>query len=105
MLDVTGTAGGLSSLATSFVNLGPNQAEAMMDTANQKLFFNASRQMVTAGEAFGSDDPAKGPIPDWLDFSTMQDVYGEQRPDYPVKIFPTDVQVAAGLDQSVQLMV
>lgn len=105
MVDVEGVAVGSSSLATSFVSLGPNQAEAMMSTANQKVFFNASRQMVQAGTAFGELDSAKGPVPDWLNFSAMTEVYGEQRPEWPPRIFPDTTDVAAGMDQSVAKMV
>ena len=105
MVDVEGVAVGSSSLATSFVNLGPNQAEAMMSTDNQRIFFNASRTMVSAGDAFGSTDAVKGPIPDWLNFSAMQEVMGEQRPDFPTRIFPDTTDVAAGFDQSVAKMV
>lgn len=105
MVDVEGAAIGSSSLATGFVNLGPNQAELMMSTDNQRIFFNASRTMVTAGTAFGADDAVKGPIPDWLNFSAMTEVYGPQRPDYPSRIFPTMVQAAAGFDQATAIMV
>ena len=82
MLDTQGVTG--ASLASSFINLGPNQAEPMMDDDNMQIFFDKSRTMVTAGEAFGGDDPgAKGAIPDWLNFSAMTSVYGLQRPDFP----------------------
>lgn len=81
MLTTSGATG--ASLASSFINLGPNQAEPMMDDDNMRIFFKASRTMVTAGEAGGADDAAKGPIPDWLDFSAMTAVYGDVRPQYP----------------------
>jgi len=90
MLDTQSTAG--ASLASSFINLGPNQAEPMMDDDNMRIFFKASRTMVNAGEAFGSDDALKGPIPDWLNFSAMTAVYGAQRPQFPALKF-TDTGV------------
>ena len=95
----------VSGQGAQFTNLGPNQSERMMDVDNYKIWFDRSKEMVTAGEAFGSDDAVKGPVPDWLNFSALSAVYGEERSEFPVRIFPTDVQVAAGMDQSVALMV
>jgi len=95
----------LNAPAGAFVALGPNQAEEMIDTANQKIFFDQSRTMVAAGDAFGADDVAKGPIPDWLEFSAMTEVYGDVRPEFPNRIFPDSANVAAGMDQAVAKMV
>lgn len=81
MLDTQGLTG--AALASSFINLGPQQAEPMMDDANMRIFFNASREMQPAGVALGSFDAAKGDIPDWLNFSAMTAVYGLQRPEFP----------------------
>jgi len=51
-----------------WLNYSADQSEAMLDTANLRTYVRGARTMAGFDEAFGFDDPVKGPIPDWLRF-------------------------------------
>jgi len=51
-----------------FLPYSNEDSEAMLSTANLRTFVSASRAMASFDEAFGSTDPVKGPVPDWIRF-------------------------------------
>ena len=57
-----------SGLRNFFLNYVANESEAMLSTGNIRTFIAGARSMSGFDEAFGTVDPVKGPIPDWIRF-------------------------------------
>jgi len=55
-------------LRNFFLPYSPQDSEAMQTTGNLRTFVSASRSMSSFEDAFGSVDPVKGPVPDWVRF-------------------------------------
>lgn len=51
-----------------WLNYAADQSEAMQSTGNLRTYVDRARSMSAYDEAFGSEDPVKGPVPDWLRF-------------------------------------
>ena len=92
------------ALADWWHNLDGNFAEKTQTVTNLREFYDASKQMVNFDEAFGTEDPVKGGIPDWIRLTALPSVVsGPVRADFPIAIMPTSAQIAAGV-ASVQIM-
>ena len=92
------------ALADWWHNLDGNFAEKTQTVTNLREFYDASKQMVNFDAAFGSQDPVKGGIPDWIRLTALPSVVsGPVRADFPIAIMPTSAQIAAGV-ASVQIM-
>jgi len=55
-----------NALADFFTQYHSTQSEKTMNTGQIRLFVAAASQMQPSGTAFGSLDPAKGQVPDWI---------------------------------------
>ena len=55
-------------LRNFFLPYSTQDSEAMQTTGNLRIFVRASRSMSSFDAAFGSVDPAKGSVPDWVRF-------------------------------------
>jgi len=75
----------LGTAARNFwLNYSAEESEAMIDTNNLRTYVKGSRSMDAFDKAFGSDDPVKGPIPDWIRFGLNRGlVSGPIRPQQP----------------------
>lgn len=56
------------ALADFFLPYSKSDSEKMVNTLNLRTFLSASRAMASFDDAFGSVDPAKGAVPDWVRF-------------------------------------
>jgi hypothetical protein len=75
-------------LRNFFLNYSSDESEAMLDTANIRLFLQGARTMQAFDAAFGADDAVKGPIPDWLRFDINRGlVSGPIRAQFPPRKF------------------
>lgn len=73
-----------NAIADFFLPYTPNETEAMSSTTNLRLFVKAARQMQAFDQPFGSLDPAKGQVPDWVRFNLSRGlVAGPIRPQMP----------------------
>jgi len=91
------------ALADWWHNLDGNFAEKTQTVTNLREFYDDSKVMVTFDDAFGSES-SKGGVPDWIRMSALPSVIsGPERADFPIRIFPTNTQIAAGI-ASVQIM-
>jgi hypothetical protein len=91
------------ALADWWHNLDGNFAEKTQTVTNLREFYNDAKQMVGFTDAFGSES-AKGGVPDWIRMSALPSVIsGPERANFPISIFPTSTQIAAGV-ASVQIM-
>ena len=91
------------ALADWWHNLDGNFAEKTQTVTNLREFYDDSKVMVNFDDAFGSES-AKGGVPDWIRMSALPSVIsGPERSDFPIRIFPTNTQIAAGV-ASVQIM-
>ena len=92
------------ALADWWHNLDGNFAEKTQTVTTLRQFYDSSKQMVGFDEAFGSNDPVKGAIPDWIRMTALPSVIaGPVRAQFPSRIFPTAADIAAGIS-NVQIM-
>tara|TARA_R110002110_G_C13444459_1_gene716476 strand:- start:298 stop:1233 length:936 start_codon:yes stop_codon:yes gene_type:complete len=92
------------ALADWWHNLDGNFAEKTQTVTNLREYYDASKQMVNFDEAFGSDDTAKGGIPDWIRLTALPSVVsGPERAEFPSIIYPTAAQILAGVSNVQQM--
>lgn len=92
------------ALADWWHNIDANFAEKTQTVTNLREFYNDAKTMVPFDEAFGANT-AKGGVPDWIRLNALPSVIsGPVRADFPVAIFPTQADIAAGVN-NVQVMV
>ena len=56
------------AIADFFLPYSKDDSEKMVNTLNLRTYLSASRAMASFDEAFGSVDPVKGAVPDWVRF-------------------------------------
>jgi hypothetical protein len=73
-----------NAVADFFTQYHSTQAEKTMNTGQIRIFVAAANQMQPSGTAFGSLDPAKGQVPDWIKFGLSPGlIAGPLRPQWP----------------------
>ena len=73
-----------NAVADFFTQYHSTQAEKTMDTGQIRIFVSRANQMQPSGTAFGSLDPAKGQVPDWIKFGLSPGlITGPLRPQWP----------------------
>jgi hypothetical protein len=93
------------ALADWWHQMDGNFAEKTQSVTNLRIFYDAAKTMVAFDQAFGKDDVAKGPVPDWIRMNALPSVIaGPVRAEFPIQIFPTQAEIAAGAN-NVQVMV
>jgi hypothetical protein len=72
------------AIADFFTQYHSTQSEKTMSTTQIRVFVKAANQMQPSGTAFGSNDPAKGGIPDWIKVGLSPGlITGPIRPQWP----------------------
>lgn len=93
-----------NQLANWWFNLDGNFAERTATVLDLRTAYNAAKQMQTYDIAFGRDLGALGAFPDWIRLNALPSVIsGPERAEFPTAIFPTAVDIAAGVN-NVQVM-
>ena len=71
------------ALADFWMNNNNQDSEKMISDAQVAIYVAAGRKMVDYDSAFGSIDPAKGAVPDWVRITNMGLGDFNFRPQFP----------------------
>jgi len=73
-----------NAIADFFTQYHSTQSEKTLSAGNIRTFVKAANQMQPTGTAYGSLDPAKGNVPDWIKLGLVAGlVTGPIRPQWP----------------------